>query len=92
MIVYEHDVYITIRLDCRILTYLVCVHDISELCLTVCCMTALLLRDCMLLVYVGLTFIPLLPNLMVSVIPFISVLIIASVRPSVCLLSNRARD
>ncbi|RVW82895.1 hypothetical protein CK203_038347 [Vitis vinifera] len=54
-------------------------------------MTALLLRDCMLLVYVGRTSIPLPPTLLVSVIPFISVLTIASVRPSMCLLSDRAR-
>ncbi|RVX08355.1 hypothetical protein CK203_017817 [Vitis vinifera] len=35
--------------------------DISALCLTACCMTALLLCDCMLLVYVGRTSIPLPP-------------------------------
>ncbi|KAL6310880.1 hypothetical protein AAG906_018036 [Vitis piasezkii] len=45
-------------------------------------MTALLLLDCMSFVYVGLTSIPLSPTLLVSVIPFISVLTIASVRPS----------
>ena len=44
------------------------------------------LLDCMLLVHVGLTSIPLPPTLLVSVIPFIPVLTIASVRPCVCLL------
>ena len=61
-------------------------------CLTVCCMTTLLLHDCMSPVYVGRISIPLPPTLLVSVIPFIPVLIIASVRPSMCLLSDRARD
>ncbi|RVW95509.1 hypothetical protein CK203_028729 [Vitis vinifera] len=43
-----------------VFSLILCVHDdISELCLIACCMTALLLRDCMLLVYVGLTSIPL---------------------------------
>ncbi|RVW58595.1 hypothetical protein CK203_114024 [Vitis vinifera] len=55
-------------------------------------MTALLLLDCMSFVYVGLTSIPLPPTLLVSVIPFISALTIASVRPSVCLFSDRARE
>ncbi|RVW17759.1 hypothetical protein CK203_071829 [Vitis vinifera] len=41
-------------------------------------MTALLLLDCMSLVRVGRTSIPLPPTLLVSVIPFISVLTIAS--------------
>ncbi|KAL6312037.1 hypothetical protein AAG906_027235 [Vitis piasezkii] len=36
--------------------------DISTLCLTTCCMSALLLCDCMLLVYVGRTSIPLPPT------------------------------
>ena len=62
------------------------------LCLSVCCMTTLLLLDCMSLVHVGRTSIPLPPNLLVSVIPFISVLTIASVRPFVCLLFDRAKD
>ena len=62
------------------------------LCLTVWRVTAFLLHDCMLPVYVGRTYIPLSPTLLVSVIPFIPVLTIASVRPSVCLLSDRARD
>ena len=52
------------------------------------CMTALPLHDCMALVYVGRTSIPLPPTLLVSVIPFIPVLTIASVRPSVCLFSE----
>ena len=47
-------------------------------------MTTLLLRDCMLLVHVGRTSIPLPLTLLVLVIPFILVLTIASVRPSVC--------
>ena len=72
---------------------ILCVHEwYILLCLTIWCMTALPLHDCMPLVYVGLTSIPLLPNLLVSVILFISVLTIASVRPSVYLLSDRARD
>ena len=40
-------------------------------CMTVCCMTSLIPCDCMLFVYVGRTSIPLPPNLLVSVIPFI---------------------
>ena len=72
---------------------ILCVHEwYILLCLTIWSMTALPLHDCMLLVYVGLTSIPLLPNLLVSVIPFISVLTITSVRPSECFLSDRARD
>ena len=73
---------------------MVCVDmsDIPVLCLTVWCMTTLPLCDCMLLVCVGRTYIPLPPTLLVSVIPFISVLTIASVRPSVCLLSDQTRD
>ena len=39
------------------------IDDTSELCLIVCCMTALLLHDCALLVYVGRTSIPLSPIL-----------------------------
>ena len=62
------------------------------LCLTACRMTVFLLLDCMLLVHVGRIYIPLPPTLLVSVIPFIPVLTIASVRPFVCLLSDRARD
>ena len=92
LIIFEHDVCITIHLDCCILAYLVCtwwyiwalpdcvLHDCPSL------------RDCMSLVHVGRTSIPLPPNLLVSVIPFISVLTIASVRPSVCLLSDQVRD
>ena len=73
---------------------MVCVDmsDIPVLCLTVWCMTTLPLCDWMLLVRVGRTSIPLPPTLLVSVIPFISVLTIASVRPSVCLLFDRAGD
>ena len=72
--------------DCRILVYLVCVHwwyiwdlfdcvlhDYSPLC------------DCVLLVHVGRTSIPLPPTLWFSVIFFISALTFASVRPCVCL-------
>ena len=84
---------ITIHLDCCILAYLVWTWLIyPELCLIAFCMTALLLRDCMSLVYVGSTYIPLPPTLLVSVIPFIPIITIASMRPSVCLLSDRARD
>ena len=36
--------------------------DILMLCMTDCCMTTSLLLDCMLLVYVGHTFIPLSPS------------------------------
>ena len=61
----------------------VCMDDILALYLTACCMTALFLCDCMLLVYVGRTPIP-LPSL-VSIIPFLLVLTFASVRPCVCL-------
>ena len=60
--------------------------------LTACRMTTFPLLDCMSRVHVGRTSIPLPPNLLVSVIPFILVLTFASVRPSVCSLSNRARD
>ncbi|RVW64881.1 hypothetical protein CK203_064810 [Vitis vinifera] len=49
-------------------------------------MTVLLLLDCMSFVRVGRMSILLPPTLLVSVIPFILVLTIASVRPSVCLL------
>ena len=76
-----------------VFSLILCVHErYILLCLTVWCMTALPLHDCMSSAYVGLTSIPLPPTLLVSVIPFISVLTIASVRPSVCLLSDRARD
>ena len=76
-----------------VFSLILCVYEwYILLCLTVWCMTALPLHDCMSSVYVGLTSIPLPPTLLVSVIPFISVLTIASVRPSVCLLSDRARD
>ena len=60
--------------------------------LIACFMTALLLRDYMSLVSVGRTYILLPPTLLVSVIPFFLVLTIASVRPSMCLLSDRAKD
>ena len=57
LIFFEHDVCITIHLDCHSLyAYM---SDIFVLCLTVCCMTAFLLRDCMSLVRVGHTSIPL---------------------------------
>ena len=93
LIVFEHDVCITIRLVCLILAYLVWTWVIYPvLCLTVWCMTILLLRDCVPLVCVSRTYIPLPPTLLVSVILFIPVLTIASVRPSVCLLSDRAGD
>ena len=75
-----------------VVAFCVDMSDIPVLCLTVWCMTAFLLHDCMLPIYVGRTYIPLPPTLLVSVIPFIPVLTIASVRPFVCLLSDRARD
>ena len=76
-----------------VFSLILCVYEwYILLCLIVWCMTALSLHDCMSPVYVGFTSIPLPPNLLVSVILFISVLTIASVRPSVCLLSDRARD
>ena len=76
-----------------IFSLILCVHgDISEHRLIVCCMTAIFLCDCMPLVSVGSTFIPLPPILLISIIPFISALTIASVRPFVCLLPDRARD
>ena len=37
--------------------------DIHALCMTVCCLTTLLLHDCLSYVYVGCTCIPLSPNL-----------------------------
>ena len=88
---FEHDVHIAIHPDsCRFL----CGHEWYIMYsawphvawLPFLCMIAWLL------VYVGRIYIPLPPTLLVSVIPFISVLTIASVRPSVCLLSDRARD
>ena len=66
--------------------------EYPTLYLTACYMTALPLHDCMSLVYVGRTSIPLSPTFLVSIIPFIPVLTIASVRPSMCLLFDRARD
>ena len=48
LIFFEHDVCITIHLDHHSLY--VYMSDIFVLCLTVCCMTTLLLRDCMSLV------------------------------------------
>ena len=43
LIVFEHDVCITICIDYHILAYLVCIHDdISDLCLIACRMTVLL--------------------------------------------------
>ena len=84
LIFFEHDVYITIHLDYHSLH--VDMSGISVLCLTVCRVTALLLRVCMSLVRVGRTTILLFPTLLVSVILFISVLTFASVRPCVCLL------
>ena len=47
-----------------VFSLILCVHgDISEHCLIVCCMTAIFLCDCMPLVSVGSTFIPLPPTL-----------------------------
>ena len=48
-----------------VLSFSLCVDmdDILALCLTICCMTALLLCDCMLLVHVGRAFILLPPTL-----------------------------
>ena len=44
-------------------------------CMTACCMTIPLLLDCMLLVYVGHTFIPFISDSLVSVdfVPFVVV-------------------
>ena len=76
-----------------VFSLILCVYEwYILLCLTVWCMTALPLHDCMPSVYVGLTSIPLPPNLLVSVISFISVLTSASVRPSMCLFSDWAKD
>ena len=61
LLVFEHDVCITIHLDHHSLY--VYMSDISVLCLTVCCMIALFLYDCMSFVHVDRTFIPLSPTL-----------------------------
>ena len=47
-----------------IFLFRLCVHmdDILVLCMIDCCMTTHILLDCMLLVYVGHTFIPLSPT------------------------------
>ena len=45
-----------------LLRWCVDMDDIFVLCMTDCCMTTHLLLDCMLLVYVGHTFIPLSPT------------------------------
>ena len=75
------------------LSYLVCGHgDISVLCLIVCHMIVLFLHDCMSFFHVGRTIIPFPPTLLVSVIPFILVLIFASVRSCVVCYSNQAKD
>ena len=84
LIVFEHDVCITFHLIVIVCMWTWVIYPIFYL--TACCMTALLLRDCMSPVHVGHTSIPLPPTLLASVIPFISVLTITSVRPSVCLL------
>ena len=84
LIVFEHDVCITFHLIIIVCMWTWVIYHV--LCLTTCCMTTLILRDCMSLVHVGCTSIPLPPTLLVSVIPFISVLTIVSVRPSMCLL------
>ena len=92
LIVFEHDVCITIHLDCHILTYLVCTWRY------IWALPYCMLHDCPPSAWVhvvclyGRTYIPLPPTLLVSVIPFFSVLTIASVRPSMCLLSDRAGD
>ena len=84
LIAFEHDVYITFHLIFIVCMWTWVIYHV--LCLTACCVTALLLRDCMSLVHVGSTSIPLPLTLLVSVIPFIPVLTIASVRHSVCFL------
>ena len=73
--------------DCSILAYLVCVHwwyiwDSFDWVLH----DYSLLRDCVSLVCVGRTYIPLPPTLLVLVISFISALTFACVRPCVCLI------
>ena len=84
LIVFEHDVCITFHLIVIVCMWTWVIYLV--LCLTACCMIALLLRDFMLLVHVGRTSIPLPPTLLVSIIPFIPVFTITNVRPSVCLL------
>ena len=84
LIVFEHDVCITFHLIVIVCMWTWVIYPI--LCLTACCMTVLLLHDCMSLVHVGHTSIHLPPTFLVSVILFIPVLTIASVRPCVCLL------
>ena len=59
--IFEHDLCITIHPDRHSLY--VYISDIFVLCLTICCMTALLLHDCMSPVRVGRTSIPLSPTL-----------------------------
>ena len=66
------DILVLCMIDCSLyihLAYLIfllrlCVDmdDILVLCMIDCCMTTHLLLDCMLLVYVGHTFIPLSPT------------------------------
>ena len=58
--------------------------DISALCLTACCMSALLLRDYMFL-FVWVAYLLLTSNPLVLVISFFSTLTFASVRPCMCL-------
>ena len=61
------------------------IDDILAFYLTACCMTVLLLYDCMLLVYVDRTSIPLSQTLWFWSFSFISILTFANVRPCVCL-------
>ena len=88
-IVFEHDVCITFHLIVIVCMCAWVIYSVHYL--TACRMTALLLLDCMLFVCVGHTSIPLPPTLLVSVIFFILVFTFASVRPCVCLFSDRAR-
>ena len=63
----------------------VVMDDIYVLCMIACCMTTLLLCDCMSFVRVSHISILLPPTLWFLIISFISTLTFISVRPSVCL-------
>ena len=92
LIVFEHDFCITIHFDCCILAYLVCtwwyIWALPDCVSHDCPPFAWLCAACL----CGSHIYPLISHPLVSVIPFISVLTIASVRHFVCLLSDRARD
>ena len=78
--------------DCRILAYLVCVHwwyiwDLFDCVSHDCPPSAWLCAACL----CGSHIYPLISHPLVSVISFILVLVFASVRPCVCLFSDRDR-